>query len=115
MSVHPAPTARTSAALQLDEIDTVLSQTVAAAGERERPLAAPAPAEAGWDREQALRDLFEHLQARLQSFHKCTERAERQAAEADAALAQSEDALCRWLDELTAARQRLADWAARVV
>ena len=42
------------------------------------------------------------------------DRAERDAAEVDAALNTESEAYQRWTESMTAARRRLADWAARV-
>jgi hypothetical protein len=112
----PTPTpSRTDATLQLDEIRQVLAQTLAAAVERYRALAGPPADDAAPDREEALRRLFDQVEARMRAFHECTERAGRDAGEVYTALAEREDALRAWLVSAAKSRQSLADWAARAV
>ena len=46
-------------------------------------------------------------------MHARLDRAERDAAEADAALLTESEAYQHWTESMTAVRRRLADWAAR--
>ena len=54
-------------------------------------------------------------EARIGRLGERAEQARRQQIEQDAALAEGEDRLRRWLSEARAARQRLAEWAGRRV
>ena len=54
------------------------------------------------------------LDERASQMRSRLDRAERETAEVDAALRTESEAYQRWTENTTAARRRLADWAARV-
>jgi len=96
----------------LDGVARALAQTEANAARAEESLTAqpsPPPAEPAW--QQACAQLAERLR-RLQT---CVAQAEQTAAQAEASLQQSEDALKAWLAEAEAARGRLANRATSAV
>ena len=89
----------------LETIDEALARRLAEVEEPPAPMADPTPAAKG--SLQALEERLRQMQARL-------ERAERDAAEADGPLRGEAEAYRRWTEGMTAARRRLADWAAAV-
>jgi hypothetical protein len=114
VSDNPAAEGRTGAPLQLEAIQQVLEQTIAAAAAREQRLASVAD-DGRADPGEAWRLLLEPLEAHLRAFQAASDSAHHGAAEVDAALAASEEALRRWFGAAGANRQRLADGAGREV
>ncbi len=89
----------------LETLDEALARRLAEVEEPPAPIAEPMPAAKA--SLQALDERLGRLQGRL-------EQAERDAAEADEPLRTEAEAYRRWTEGMTAARRRLADWAAAV-
>jgi chromosome segregation ATPase len=89
----------------LDFMDEVLARRLA---ETQEP---PTPAD---DAGPAVQASLQTLDERLQQMQTRLEQAERDAAEADAVLRTEAEVYQDWTESTTAARRRLADWAANV-
>ena len=76
-------------------------------------MAEPARADADADAGPAAKTPLQVLDERLAQMRARLDRAERDAAEADGALLTESEAYQHWTENMTAARRRLADWAAR--
>ncbi|HBI44045.1 MAG TPA: hypothetical protein DDY78_14515 [Planctomycetales bacterium] len=90
----------------------VLDQIEGSVGRRLAQVEEPAGPEA--DAGPTAKTPLQILDERWSQVRTRLDRAERDAAEVDAALHTESEAYQRWTDSLTAARRRLADWAARV-
>jgi hypothetical protein len=90
----------------LDEIQRKLGEALAFDPEASIPVF-PAVAELG--------SPLEPLDERLGKLQACLDRAEADAAQIDAGLQQEAEATQHHLDNLRAARRKLADWASRAV
>jgi hypothetical protein len=90
----------------------VLDQIEGSVGRRLAQVEEPAGLEA--DAGPTAKTPLQILDERLAQMRTRLDRAERDAAEVDAALHTESEAYQRWTDNMTAARRRLADWAARV-
>jgi hypothetical protein len=89
----------------------VLDQIEGAVGRRLAQVEEPPPeVDAGPTTKTPLQTLDE----RLTQMRMRLDRAERDAAEVDAALNTEAEAYQRWTESMTAARRRLADWVERV-
>lgn len=105
MTAEPTET-RPAAAwmLVLNQIEETLARQMASVEEPAPPGDAKPPAKTPL---HALDARLAQMQARL-------DQAERHAEGTDAALRTDAEAYQRWTESMTAARRRLADWAARV-
>jgi hypothetical protein len=101
---EPSATAAWTAIL--NNIDKTLTRSLDLVAERERQ--APPEQRVG-SGDAALAQPVTACDVRLDGLRSHVLRAERDAAEADAALLASEKALQYWLESLAAVRQRLAD------
>lgn len=91
----------------LDNVQQALAQTEADAARAEQALgSSPSPASS-----DAERQMLEQQQERFNRLHACVARAEQTAAQAEAALQDSEEVLRRWVAEAEALRGRLANRA----
>jgi len=88
----------------LDEIAGAVSRRLA---QVEEPPPAPAPAPPEMTPLHALNDRLARMQARL-------DQAEQDAAAVDDVLGTEVVAFRQWVEAMSSARRRLADWAARV-
>jgi hypothetical protein len=90
----------------------VLDQIEGAVGRQLAQVEEPAAPEVGAG--PTAKTPLQILDERLAQMRTRLDRAERDAAEVDAALNTEAEAYQRWTESMTAARRRLADWAARV-
>lgn len=90
----------------------VLEQMEGSVGQRLAQVEEPALPEG--DVGPTAKTPLQILDERLAQMRAQLDRAERDAAEVDAALHTESEAYQRWTDNITAAHRRLADWAARV-
>ncbi len=88
----------------LDQIEGSVERRLAQVEEPPTPDADAAP---------TTKTPLQILDERLAQMRTRLDRAERDAAEVDAALNTETEAYQRWAESMTAARRRLADWAAR--
>ncbi len=90
----------------------VLDQIQGSVGRRLAQVEEPAGQDA--DTEPTAKTPLQILDERMTQIPTRLDRAERDAAEVDAALHTESEAYQRWTESMTTARRRLADWAARV-
>jgi hypothetical protein len=89
----------------LEQIEGALARRLAQVEEPNAPEAETGP---------KAKTPLQILEERLAQMRTRLDRAEREAAEVDAALNTEAEAYQRWTESMTAARRRLADWAGRV-
>jgi hypothetical protein len=100
----------------LDNVQQARARTAAETAERERVFPSEVnTARTEDERENAWRQHWEQLDARLRERQQVLHRAEAAALAAAAALQAGEEELRRWRDHAAAIRQRLADGAGRAV
>jgi chromosome segregation ATPase len=90
----------------LDQVQATLQEAVAATHAREQRLQ-EVPSEVAAKRQQKLQE----IQARCQTLASAGDQAAQRAAAAEAALAEAEEALRRWLQKAEGAQNKLAAWA----
>jgi hypothetical protein len=81
----------------LDRVQQALTQAVTETTERERTLQLTPQAETGTERTERWQQQLAQLDEHLRALQACAQRAAENAAQTDAALASSEETLCRWL------------------